>query len=275
MSRITRFAAIAGLPFAALSVCIAAPHPTGAVAGAQANPAEQRLLDADTNGDQRISLAEYLAAAEARFKTIDQQQKGKIDAADLASSPGATARIDHRAESIIARLDTAGNGYVTRDEYLAAAQGRFARIDVDADGKLTADELAGSHRHAKPDGAHGDHSQSRFEKLDSNHDGVVTREEFMAAASEKFAKLDAAGDGKVTAEDIETSPKTQERALHVAERFISRMDANADGTVTREEFLAAAKARFAKMDRNGDGYLDADEAQAGRWSGHGHAAGPG
>jgi len=274
MLRITRFAAIAGLPLAALSLCIAAPRPSAAP-GAQANPAAQKFFDADTNGDGRISIQEFLAAAETRFKAIDQQHKGSIDAADLASSPEATARIDHRAERIVARLDTAGNGFVTRDEFVTAAQDRFNRLDTNADDKLTPDELAASHRHAQAPAANANRRQAHFDKLDGNHDGIVTREEFVAAASAKFAGLDAAGDGKVTVADIEAAPKTQERALRVAERLIQRMDTNHDGAVSHEEFLAAAKARFARMDRNGDGYLDADEARGGRWSSHQHAAGPG
>ena len=138
MSRTTRLAAIVALPLATLSVAIAAPRQPAASAP---NSTDQRFMAADTNGDQRISLAEFLAAADARFKSIDQQHKGAIDAADLASSPDATARIDHRAETMVARLDTAGNGFVTRDEYLAAAQDRFARLDGNNDGKITPDEL--------------------------------------------------------------------------------------------------------------------------------------
>ena len=271
MSRTTRFAALVALPLATLSVSIAAPRPPDAAA---ANPAGQRFMQADSNGDQRISLAEFLAAAEGRFGAIDQQHKGTIDAADLASSPDATARIDHRAETLVARLDTAGNGYVTRDEYLAAAQDRFARLDGNNDGRITPDEMTAKHRHANA-GARSDRAQAHFDKLDANHDGVVTREEFMAAASAKFASLDAAGDGKVTAADIEAAPRTQERALHVAERFVSRMDTNQDGVVSHEEFLAAAKSRFARMDRNGDGYLDQTEAASGFGSGRHHAGGPG
>jgi len=53
-------------------------------------------------------------------------------------------------------LDTAGNGFVTKDEYLAAAQNRFARMDSDGDGKLTPDELASPHdKHGGKQGKSG------------------------------------------------------------------------------------------------------------------------
>jgi Ca2+-binding EF-hand superfamily protein len=48
------------------------------------------------------------------------------------------------------------------------------------------------------------------------------------------------------------------------------MDANGDGVVSQDEFLAAAKARFAKIDKNGDGFIDADEMAGQRWAGKGH-----
>jgi Ca2+-binding EF-hand superfamily protein len=44
-----------------------------------------------------------------------------------------------------------------------------------------------------------------------------------------------------------------------AEGIFERADANNDGSVTREEFTAARAARFAKLDRNSDGYIDSDD----------------
>jgi len=278
----TRLAALAALPLTALSLCASAQPPnSGAAPGTRPAFGAHMLEQMDTNGDGRISLDEYVAAASARFKSIDTQNKGSIDAADIASSPAAVERIDRRAESIVKRLDTAGNGYVTKDEVLAAAQNRFARMDANGDGKLTPDELS-SRRESHGDkqgnggGAHAAFGQKRFDKLDANHDGVVSKDEFLAEAAAKFAQFDTAGDGKVTAAEIEAAPKTQDRSVRTADRFIKRMDTNGDGLVTQDEFVAAAKARFAKLDKNADGYLDADEMKNGRhWAGMNHGPGHG
>jgi len=280
MYRTTRLAALAAIPVTALSLCaVAQPPNPGAASGTRPDFFAHMLEQMDTNRDGRISLDEYVAAAGARFKSIDAQNKGSIDAADIASSPTAVERIDHRAESIVKRLDTAGNGYVTKDEVLVAAQNRFARMDTNGDGKLTPDELS-SRRESQGDkqgkggGAHAAFGQKRFDKLDANHDGVVSKDEFLAEAAAKFAQFDTAGDGKVTAAEIEAAPKTQERAVRTADRFIKRMDTNGDGVVTQDEFVAAAKARFAKLDKNADGYLDADEMRKGRhWAGLNHGPG--
>jgi Ca2+-binding EF-hand superfamily protein len=280
MYRTTRLAALAALPLTALSLCaVAQPANPAAAPGNRQDFFAHQLEKMDANGDGRISLDEYVAAADARFKSIDAQNKGSIDAADIASSPAAVARIDHRAEAIVKRLDTAGNGYVTKEEFLAEAQNRFARMDGNGDGKLTPDELAASHgphgdRAGKAGGGHASSGRKHFDKLDANHDGVVGKDEFMAAAAAKFAQFDTGGNGKVTAAEIEAAPKTQERAVRIADRFVKRMDSNGDGVVTQDEFVAAAKARFARLDTNSDGYLDAGEEEGARhWAGRRHGPG--
>lgn len=42
---------------------------------------------------------------------------------------------------------------------------------------------------------------------------------------------------------------------------IERADANQDGKVTRQEYIDARTAQFARMDRNGDGVVDATDSR--------------
>jgi Ca2+-binding EF-hand superfamily protein len=275
MYRTIRHAAFAALPLTALSVFAFAQAADPAAAGAHAGFFQHMLQKMDSNGDGRISLDEYLAASSARFKNMDSQNKGSIDAADIASSKAAVERIDHRANAIVKHLDTAGNGYVTQDEFIAAAQKRFARLDKNGDGKLTPDELTaprwgrgaaqGSQSRLLPPSA-----QARFAKADTNHDGVVTLDEYVAAAKTLYARFDTQHNGKVTASEIATSPRAQDRAVNVADRLIKHMDTNGDGVVSQDEFLAAARTRFTRLDKNGDGFIDADEMTGGRWAGKRH-----
>lgn len=42
--------------------------------------------------------------------------------------------------------------------------------------------------------------------------------------------------------------------------FLNSADTNGDGVITRAEFLAARERAFAKLDRNGDGFIDEQDA---------------
>ena len=253
---------------AAASAAPAAPTPA-----APADHFQHMLQKMDRNGDGRISLDEYLAEAGAHFKTIDSANKGHVDAADIASSPAALERIDRRAERLVARLDSAGAGYVTADEFAAAAQKRYARLDRNGDGRLTPDELVGHGRHhataaAQPSAAPA--GSGRFERADANHDGVVTLGEYTAAARALYAELDAQHNGKVSAAEIAGSANAQQRAIRVAGRIVRHLDSDGYGSVSQDEFLAAARTRFARLDKNGDGFIDAAEATGVRHAGKGH-----
>ena len=251
MSRITRLAA-----FAALSASI------GAIAQPAAGSSKffQHMLQKwDADGDGRISLDEYLAAAGARFQRIDPQNHGSVSAEQIADSANAQQRIERRAEGLMRRLDTAGNGYVTQDEFVAAARTRFAKLDRNGDGKLTPDELSFDQGDKTASAKREQFAQRRFDKLDANHDGVVTASEYVAAAVARFKEMDVSGTGRLTADEIANSPQAHERAERIAAHIAKHLDTNGDGLVSKDEFLAAARQRFAKLDRNGDGFLSADE----------------
>jgi Ca2+-binding EF-hand superfamily protein len=230
---------------------------------------EHMLKKLDTNGDGRISLDEFLAAATARFQQIDTQNRGSVTVDQIANSPKALERMQRRAEHVVEHLDKANNGYITQDEFIAAAKQRFAKLDKNGDGKLTPDEMNRSRgeRASSPSGKHGQFAERRFE-LDANHDGVVTLNEYVAAAVTKYKELDSAGNGRVTADEIANSPKAHERAERVAERVAKRLDTNGNGVITKDEFLAAAKQRFAKLDKDSDGYLEANEIGHHHWRSH-------
>lgn len=119
--------------------------------------------------------------------------------------------------------------------------------------------------------------------IDANKDGVLTREEALAAADVQFARMDQNKDGKVDATEMRpphrrgggnapTSADAKAPAgkpapgMHrrggMGERMLARVDANKDGTISREEFRTAATTRFERMDANRDGRIDAAEQNA-------------
>jgi Ca2+-binding EF-hand superfamily protein len=265
---------LTALPAAALSVCALAQTAD------PGHPSFYQLMlqKMDTNADGRISFDEYVAAASARFKSIDTQNKGAVDAADIAASPIVLQRDEKIATAIVKHLDTSGKGYISQDDIVASAQARFARMDKNGDGKLSPDELTAPGHRARAQFANADASnpewqqkraefkQKYFDRIDADRDGVITPDEYIAAANARYNKADVNGSGELTAQQIASSPRTAAREQRFAAREVKHMDTNGDGVVSQDEYIAAAKARFARFDKNSDGFIDADEMPAHHWA---------
>lgn len=108
----------------------------------------------------------------------------------------------------------------------------FKKMDTNGDGVVTKDEVQA---------ASADNMGKRFEALDLNHDGQLTqdelargREQWRAAMKEKFAAdfkaADKNGDGGLSKEEAAAMPRTA--------RHFDELDANQDGIVTQEELQA-------------------------------------
>ena len=108
------------------------------------------------------------------------------------------------------KLDTNGDGVISRKEFNAYSAKHFKELDTNKDGKLTLEELQGGHKlgmmHGDAGAMHGNgttHLDQRFNAADANHDGVLDREEAknMPMLSQYFDEVDANKDGKVTRQE--------------------------------------------------------------------------
>ena len=120
--------------------------------------------------------------------------------------------------------------------------------------------------------------QTRFNAIDTNHDGVVDSNEVTAAQQRElqqaraieqqrldaeFAKLDTNHDGQLSkAEFMAVAPPVQARTT--PQQIIAALDANKDGKVSLQEYQAPPLANFNKLDANHDGVVTPQEIQAGR-----------
>jgi len=114
---------------------------------------------------------------------------------------------------------------------------------------------------------HGGH---RFAQLDTNGDGKVTQDEFLAAAAQRFDTLDTRHRGSLDVADLAAAPDVVSRDDRRAEHIAKRLDGNGDGNVDAAEAKAGTDRLFDRLDRNKDGILTADEMKGGHEGKHGH-----
>ena len=88
----------------------------------------------------------------------------------------------------IGKADANSDGVITREEYLADVDARFAKLDANKDGKITKDE--------RPDGGEG-RGGRMMSRTDTNGDGAISLDEQRAQAIRRFERLDANSDGKI------------------------------------------------------------------------------
>jgi Ca2+-binding EF-hand superfamily protein len=128
-------------------------------------------------------------------------------------------------------------------------------------------------------------AHAKLMAADTNKDGKITFDELKAVrpgiTQERFNKMDRNGDGALSPEDrgakgkpkAEAKPEPKPAAGQAREKAGERLkaaDTNGDGQISAEEFKTAfpkaPQDRFAKLDRNKDGFLskaDRPEGQAG------------
>lgn len=117
-----------------------------------------------------------------------------------------------------------------------------------------------------------------IEKLDTDGDGKISREEFGASKRSLVKRMDSNDDGVVTQDEVtahiaEHEEKMRDKMAEMSamvQAHFAEADANGDGMVTKEE---AQNAQFARMDADGDGHVTAEEMFKARPK-HGHKGRP-
>jgi len=118
---------------------------------------------------------------------------GTALAADT-SAPGTTAPGAKRAQfrqQFFNKIDTNGDGVISRAEYQAWVDGRFEKLDTNGDGSVDANEIASSPATA----AHVEKRAEGFVKrFDPSGDGKVTKADFEAKEMARFDKMSGGAD---------------------------------------------------------------------------------
>lgn len=98
-----------------------------------------------------------------------------------------------------------------------------------------------------------------LDRADADHDGRLSREEFLADARAQFVRMDLDGQGSLTADALERYREPYRgQGRSTASSGIDPVmsaDVNFDGKVTRDEFMKQAAETFAHLDADRDGAL--------------------
>lgn len=104
--------------------------------------------------------------------------------------------------------------------------------------------------------------QRLFEKIDTDHNGVITRAEYKAWVDGRFDQFDTKGTGVIDANDVVSSPVVAARVQKRAERFIQRNDTSGTGKLSKADFEAKQMQRFDRLSGGADSVTQAQFAAA-------------
>ena len=163
----------------------------------------------DTDRDGKLTRAEFMAGVDRRFARADLDSDGKITDADLPpfmrgrdvlSGEDRIGRRRGRGMRMLRMLrgaDTDGNGEITKAEATAHAEKRFARFDRNSDGTVDEADREAFQNEMR------DYRVKRFlHRFGAAESGEVTREAFLARASERFERRDLDGDGVLSRREM-------------------------------------------------------------------------
>jgi Ca2+-binding EF-hand superfamily protein len=172
---------------------------------AQQDGAQDRLsglFQADSNSDGTVTQSEYDASRTARFDALDANDDGQLTREERRAGRaehggrGHHRRGHHGMRGGLERADANNDGSITREEFLAGPTQMFARLDDNNDGVISADERP--QRRERGEGQGRRHS-------DANNDGQISQSEFAVMGASRFERLDSNDDGGVTREEADAA----------------------------------------------------------------------
>lgn len=215
-----------------------------------------RFAAMDVNQDGVITRKEW-NGSDRSFQVHDWNRDGILSGQEVrqgAKRPGSSgddafdsSEREYPFDDWTARgfsaLDHDRNSRISRDEWHFDVE-TFRRVDHNRDGALSRAEFLG-------EGAQDDDRGDRFDNLDTDNDGRVSRDEWHGTA-ERFNGLDDNRDGSLTraemrgtsdpppdlftSVDVNRDHRISRDEWHWSKASFDRRDGNRDGALTRQEF---------------------------------------
>ncbi len=205
----------------------------------------KKIMQADSDGDERISRDEAPERLQQRFDRVDTDGDGFLDRDEITAGVQARAKKD--------RQKRPGNGKKKKDRP-GTGKGdtkrpnpeqiikHIMRADKDGDERVSREEAP-------------ERLQQRFDRIDTNSDGFLDRDEITSGVQAMSGK------------DHKKGPKGGKRGAKRPNpeqilKHIMRADKDGDDRISREEAPERLQQRFDRIDANRDGFLDRDEITA-------------
>jgi Ca2+-binding EF-hand superfamily protein len=159
---------------------------------------------------------------------------------------------------------------VTRAEVDARVRAHFAELDTNRDGYVTTQEMSamrsarglpGQQRRVEHQVMRGDPAAA-FDRIDANHDGSISRDEFAKGHEVRIEKRVITQGGAPGAPGLPMRMKMHGGMMGAG--LLRMADTDKDGRVSLAEATGGAMQHFDMMDANRDGRLTPEERRAGR-----------
>ena len=236
-----------------------APFPSSPVVSAEA-----RFRSMDLNNNGYISRSEWRGES-VSFDVVDRNRDGRITMDEyLNQSAYGTGDLEWR----FGQLDRNHDGVINRGEWRGERLS-FDAVDRNGDNRVTLDEYVnqGTDGYDNGYGSASGGMQARFEQMDRNRDGVLSRGEWRD--STPFRQVDRNNDGVVTLREylnasvVYEQPSGYDQYGTSGSTAFRDLDRNGSGYIERREWPYDLT-EFDRMDRNGDGRLSTYEYDGGR-----------
>lgn len=192
------------------------------------------------------------ASAQSQAPAIQAPRAGPMQANVTHTRDQAATKV----RETFARLDSNRDGFVTREE----AQAGRAAMRQNRMGAGKAARAPGARTANRAPGARMADRGAMFDRIDSNRDGTISRDEFSRApAMQRRVAIRGAGQP-----GMRRMIRARPGMMAMGGRMFELADANRDSRVSLQEATAAAMQRFDTVDTNRDGQVTRDERRQAR-----------
>ncbi len=251
------------------------------------------LKTVDTNKDGKASKAEFIAAMERKFSSMDVDKNEAVSVQELKVYGEKDE--DARRKALEAARQSGNLGKITSKKkfvklFTERGEREFAALDKNHDAELSADEVGAEKVKKK-----------KHSKNNQQEKKPMSKAEFVGMFSESaernFVRLDKNRDGKLTEAELGIKPKTQAVAKNkekialpelprlssllpslpkpqtvdkkaqqqkLIKSFFVGIDANNDGKISSKEKNMVFEKLFNRLDTNHDQHITQEEIIAGR-----------